>query len=114
MFSVIVASPDHIRVFGCLRRSCGSHLGNKPGARRILVPSAQGKPAPVGTPRGRRTMLNPSRRDFVVSAGLAAALGLNARLVVSPAFAQKTPDPAQGFVKYKVGTAEVTALYDGI
>lgn len=59
-------------------------------------------------------MLNPSRRDFVVSAGLAAALGLNARLVVSPAFAQKTPDPTQGFVKYKVGTAEVTALYDGI
>jgi glyoxylase-like metal-dependent hydrolase (beta-lactamase superfamily II) len=59
-------------------------------------------------------MLSQSRRDFVVSAGLAAALGLNARLVVSPAFAQKTPDPAQGFVKYKVGSAEVTALYDGI
>jgi len=59
-------------------------------------------------------MLNPSRRDFVVSAGLAAALGLNARLVVSPAFAQKTPDPAQGFLRYKIGTAEVTALYDGI
>src|SRR5262245_20472289 len=59
-------------------------------------------------------MLNPSRRDFVVSAGLAAALGLNARLAVSPAFAQKTPDPDQGFLKYKIGTAEVTALYDGI
>jgi glyoxylase-like metal-dependent hydrolase (beta-lactamase superfamily II) len=59
-------------------------------------------------------MLNLSRRDFVVSSGLAAALGLNARLVVSPAFAQKTPDPAKGFVTYKVGTAEVTALYDGI
>ena len=59
-------------------------------------------------------MLNLSRRDFVVSTGLAAALGLNARLAVSPAFAQKTPDPAKGFVTYKVGAAEVTALYDGI
>ena len=59
-------------------------------------------------------MLNLSRRDFVVSTGLAAALGLNARLAISPAFAQKTPDPALGFVTYKVGAAEVTALYDGI
>src|SRR5438093_3656345 len=59
-------------------------------------------------------MLNMSRRDFVVSTGLAAALGLNARLVVSPAFAQKTPDPAKPYVSYKVGAAEVTALYDGI
>ncbi len=58
-------------------------------------------------------MRNLSRRDFVVSTGFAAALGLNARLVV-PAFAQKTPDPAQGFVTYKVGSAEVTAMYDGI
>jgi glyoxylase-like metal-dependent hydrolase (beta-lactamase superfamily II) len=59
-------------------------------------------------------MSNLSRRDFVVSAGLAAALGLSARLAVSPAFAQKTPDPAKGFVTYRVGSAEVTALYDGI
>ena len=58
-------------------------------------------------------MFHMSRRDFVVSTGLAAALGLNARLVV-PAFAQKTPDPAKGFMPYKVGSAEVTALYDGI
>jgi glyoxylase-like metal-dependent hydrolase (beta-lactamase superfamily II) len=55
-----------------------------------------------------------SRRDVVVSAGLAAALGLSARLVVTPAFAQKTPDPAKGFATYKVGNAEVTAVYDGI
>ena len=59
-------------------------------------------------------MLNMSRRDFVVSTGLAAALGLNARLVVSPAYAQKTADPAKPFVTYKVGNAEVTAIYDGI
>jgi glyoxylase-like metal-dependent hydrolase (beta-lactamase superfamily II) len=59
-------------------------------------------------------MLNISRRDFVVSTGLAAALGLNARLAVSPAFAQKTADPGKPFVTYKVGSAEVTAIYDGI
>jgi glyoxylase-like metal-dependent hydrolase (beta-lactamase superfamily II) len=59
-------------------------------------------------------MLNLSRRDFVVSTAMAAALGLNARLAVSPAFAQMTPDPAKPFVTYKVGAAEVTALYDGI
>jgi glyoxylase-like metal-dependent hydrolase (beta-lactamase superfamily II) len=55
-----------------------------------------------------------SRRDFVVSAGLATALGLSSRLVVTPAFAQKTPDPAKPFHTYKVGTVEVTAIYDGI
>jgi hypothetical protein len=55
-----------------------------------------------------------SRRDFVVSTSLAAALGLNAQLAISPAFAQKTPDPAKGFLTYKIGDAEVTALYDGI
>jgi glyoxylase-like metal-dependent hydrolase (beta-lactamase superfamily II) len=60
------------------------------------------------------TMLNMSRRDFVVSTGLAAALGLNGTLSVSPAFAQKTADPAKGFMTYKIGSAEVTALYDGI
>jgi glyoxylase-like metal-dependent hydrolase (beta-lactamase superfamily II) len=59
-------------------------------------------------------MLDLSRRDFVVSTGLAAALGLGARLAVSPAFAQKTADPAKPFVTYKVGSAEVTAIYDGI
>src|SRR4051812_44111889 len=64
--------------------------------------------------RGRWTMLNLSRRDFVVSTGLAVALGLDARLAISPAFAQKTADPAKGFVTYKVGGADVTALYDGI
>jgi glyoxylase-like metal-dependent hydrolase (beta-lactamase superfamily II) len=58
-------------------------------------------------------MLNMSRRDVVIGAGLAAALGLNYRLVM-PAQAQPMPDPAKGFYKYKVGTVEVTALYDGI
>lgn len=60
-------------------------------------------------------MLNLSRRKFVISAAFAAALGLDERLVFAPAaHAQQTPDPAKGFHKYKVGSIEVTALYDGI
>lgn len=60
-------------------------------------------------------MVNLSRRHFVASAAFAAALGLDKRLVfIAPAQAQKTPDPAKGFHKYKVGSIEVTGLYDGI
>jgi glyoxylase-like metal-dependent hydrolase (beta-lactamase superfamily II) len=60
-------------------------------------------------------MLNLSRRHFVASAAFAAALGLDKRLAfIGPAHAQKTPDPAAGFHKYKVGSIEVTAIYDGI
>jgi glyoxylase-like metal-dependent hydrolase (beta-lactamase superfamily II) len=60
-------------------------------------------------------MLKLSRRDVIVSAAFAAALGLDKRLAfIGPAQAQKTPDPAAGFHKYKVGSIEVTAIYDGI
>jgi glyoxylase-like metal-dependent hydrolase (beta-lactamase superfamily II) len=60
-------------------------------------------------------MQNLSRRDVVIGAGLAAALGLNGRVgIVSPALAQPMPDAGKGFYKYKVGSVEVTALYDGI
>ncbi len=60
-------------------------------------------------------MPDPSRRDVVVSAGFAAALGLSSRLVlVSPAHAQETPGPAQPFHRYKVGSFACTAIYDGI
>jgi glyoxylase-like metal-dependent hydrolase (beta-lactamase superfamily II) len=59
-------------------------------------------------------MIDVSRRDLVVGAGLATAFGLTSRLVIDPASAQKTPDPSKGFATYKVGTAEVTAVYDGI
>lgn len=55
-----------------------------------------------------------SRRAAIVGAGLATAFGLSSRLVIDPALAQKTPDPAQGFVRTRVGDAEVTAVYDGI
>ena len=59
-------------------------------------------------------MFHLSRRDMVVSTGFAAALGLSGRLAITAAHAQKTPDPAKGFLTYKIGDAEVTALYDGI
>jgi glyoxylase-like metal-dependent hydrolase (beta-lactamase superfamily II) len=60
-------------------------------------------------------MPNLSRRSVIASAAFAAALGLDRRLVfIGPAAAQKVPDPAPGFVKYKVGSVEITALYDGI
>src|SRR6476659_10898185 len=56
-----------------------------------------------------------SRREVVIGATLAAALGLNSRItIVGPAQAQPMPDPGKGFHKYKVGSVEVTALYDGI
>ncbi|MBV9979512.1 MBL fold metallo-hydrolase [Bradyrhizobium sp.] len=77
-----------------------------------------------------------TRRDFVVSAAVAsAAFGLDGWLSLpAPAAARhkhdarhkrqarhtqqaqhpKTPDPPLGYVRYTVGEAEVTALYDGI
>src|SRR5262245_18395495 len=59
-------------------------------------------------------MLNMSRRE-VVAAGFAAALGLNSRLsIVAPAQAQPAPDAGKGYYKYKIGSVEITALYDGI
>lgn len=59
-------------------------------------------------------MLALSRRNLVTSAAFAAALGLGGRLALAPALSQQTPPPAKGFHKYKVGSIEVTALYDGI
>lgn len=59
-------------------------------------------------------MFDLSRRDLVVGAVGAAAFGLSARLAIGPALAQTTPAPAKGATSYKVGSAEVTAIYDGI
>ncbi len=57
-----------------------------------------------------------SRRTMVLSAAMAGmALGLEGKLaIVGPALAQKTPDPAPAFKRFKVGDATVTAIYDGI
>ena len=59
-------------------------------------------------------MLDLSRRSFVVSTAFAAAFGFTGRLAVPAAFAQAPARPAKGFHKYKIGSVEVTALYDGI
>jgi hypothetical protein len=63
---------------------------------------------------GEPLMLKFSRRDVFVGAGLASALGINCRLtVVSPAQARR-PMRERVFYTYKVGSVEVTTLYDGI
>lgn len=59
-------------------------------------------------------MIDLSRRDFAVSTTLALALGFGGRRLVAPAMAQGPAPSAKGFHKYKVGSVEVTALYDGI
>jgi glyoxylase-like metal-dependent hydrolase (beta-lactamase superfamily II) len=60
-------------------------------------------------------VLNISRRDVVIGAGLATALGLHSGLaIVAPAWAQPAPEAGKGVYKYRVGSVEVTALYDGI
>ena len=60
-------------------------------------------------------MLDVSRRALMASAAMAAAFGLNKTLAfVNPAHAQTQLEPTVGFSKYKVGSVEVTAVYDGI
>ena len=58
----------------------------------------------------------PSRRGLLLSAATAAAaFGLDGTLAVADTRPhQRTPDPARGYVRHKVGDAEVTALYDGV
>jgi len=73
-------------------------------------------------------MVTATRRDFVLSAAMAAvALGLDGRVAISEPCrrrrlrsqrsslpAQQTPDPSPGFNRYKIGDAECIALYDGV
>ena len=61
-------------------------------------------------------MLNLSRRSVLTSAAAAAAaLGLSKPLIFAgPAFAAMPIEPVVGHYKYKVGSIEVTAVYDGI
>ena len=59
-------------------------------------------------------MFNLTRRALVVSAAAAAAFGLQKPLrIVSPASAAPL-EPSTGFHRFKVGSVEVTAVYDGI
>lgn len=57
-----------------------------------------------------------SRRNLVLSAATAMAVfGLDGSLaVVEAKQRQRTPDPKQGYSRFKVGDAEVTAFYDGV
>src|SRR5262249_54817890 len=60
-------------------------------------------------------MLALSRRSVLTATGLAAAWCLDRRLaIVGGAVAQPAPPPGKGFYRYKVGSVEVTALYDGV
>ena len=60
-------------------------------------------------------MLTVSRRGLLASAAMTAAFGLNTKLAfVNPAHAETPLEPTTGFYKYKVGSIEVTAVYDGI
>ncbi|MEP6827677.1 MAG: MBL fold metallo-hydrolase [Aestuariivirga sp.] len=60
-------------------------------------------------------MINLTRRNALVSAAAAAAFGLSKPLAfVVPANADIQLEPTTGFYKYKVGSIEVTAIYDGI
>jgi len=64
-------------------------------------------------------MLTVSRRGLLASAAVTAAataaFGLNKKLnFVSPVHADTPLEPTTGFYKYKVGSIEVTAVYDGI
>ena len=61
-------------------------------------------------------MLTMSRRGVLASAAVAAAFGLPGRKLafIDPAHAETPIEPANGVFKYKVGSIEVTAVYDGI
>jgi len=57
-----------------------------------------------------------SRRGILASAAVAAAFGLHGKklALVGPAHAEAPLEPANGVYKYKVGSIEVTTVYDGI
>ncbi|TPJ60440.1 MBL fold metallo-hydrolase [Mesorhizobium sp. B2-7-1] len=60
-------------------------------------------------------MFNMTRRMMLGSAAAAAAFGIAGKLEFAPAAHAETPiEPLVGFYKYKVGSLEVTAVYDGI
>ncbi len=60
-------------------------------------------------------MLATSRRNlFLSAAGAAAALGLSRHVVfINTAQAQKAPEAGKGFKYFKVGSIDMTMLYDG-
>ena len=60
-------------------------------------------------------MINLSRRSVLASAVAMSAFGLAKPIAFTqPAYAETPLEPTVGFYKYKVGSIEVTAIYDGI
>jgi len=61
-------------------------------------------------------MLTMSRRGVLATAAVAAAFGLQGKklALINPAHAEAPLEPANGVFKYKVGSIEVTSVYDGI
>ena len=61
-------------------------------------------------------MFTMSRRGILASVAVAAAFGLHGKKLafVGPAHAEAPLEPVNGVYKYKVGSIEVTAVYDGI
>lgn len=64
---------------------------------------------------GRVHMGRVNRREFVLgAAATCAAFGLNGNMAISaPSADQRSADPVQGFHRYRIGSAECVALYDG-
>ncbi|MDQ0558748.1 glyoxylase-like metal-dependent hydrolase (beta-lactamase superfamily II) [Rhizobium mesoamericanum] len=60
-------------------------------------------------------MFTMTRRTVLGTAAAGAAFGLASKLeFVWPAFAGTPDEPTVGFYRYRVGSVEVTAIYDGI
>jgi glyoxylase-like metal-dependent hydrolase (beta-lactamase superfamily II) len=60
-------------------------------------------------------MFDLSRRGVLTSAAMAAAFGLSRPLALIPdAHAAPSAEPMRGFYKYKIGSIEAIAVYDGI
>jgi glyoxylase-like metal-dependent hydrolase (beta-lactamase superfamily II) len=60
-------------------------------------------------------MFTMTRRTVLGTAAAGAAFGLASKLeFVSPVFAETPDEPSVGFYRYRVGSVEVTAIYDGI
>ena len=60
-------------------------------------------------------MFDITRRAVLGSAAAAAAFGLSRQLeFIPPSWAETPIEPSVGFYKYKVGSVEITAVYDGI
>ncbi|WP_288193979.1 MBL fold metallo-hydrolase [uncultured Phyllobacterium sp.] len=60
-------------------------------------------------------MFDITRRAVLGSAAAAAAFGLSRQLeFIPPTWAETPIEPSVGFYKYKVGSVEITAVYDGI